>query len=75
MYIIYSGMLNILDTKNKRLGWNEVTVSITKEKLKKQSRRYEDTMFTSTGPQDEEWKKKEFLSPTGLRSKCGSGFS
>lgn len=29
MYSIYSGMLNILNTKS-RLGWNEVTVSITK---------------------------------------------
>lgn len=43
MYSIYSGMSNILNTKI-RLGWNEVTVSITKWELIT-PRQHEDNVY------------------------------
>lgn len=70
IYSIYSGMLNILNTKS-RLGWNEVTVSITKQELIT-PRQHEDNVYIY---QYTESNLKGFSFSNMFReAKCGSGF-
>lgn len=65
-------MLNILNTKS-RLGWNEVTVSITKEKLIT-PQRHEDNVYSYQNTGCPPKSERLVRSPTCVRSTSGSGF-